>query len=91
MKKVLCIFAIAILSGCASGIKTNVSMNWPDVPADLKNECPDLSSVDPKTTKLSEVLTVVSSNYSEYYSCKDRVNNWIEWYNTQQKIYNSVK
>jgi hypothetical protein len=64
---------------------------WPDVPAELKVACPDLQLVQEDTTKLSDVITVVSSNYGQYKECKTKVDQWVEWYNTQQKIYETVK
>ena len=89
MKKLTALLFV-LLTGCASN-NVAVKMNFPDVPADLKTSCPELAQVDTSTTKFSEVIDVVSSNYSQYYICKDRVDNWIDWYNTQQKIFNSVK
>ena len=80
---------VTVLSGCTTGVA--VKMPFPDIPADLKTACPDLQQVDPETTKLSEIVSTVSANYEQYYLCKDRVDNWIDWYNTQQKIINSVK
>lgn len=91
MKRVLLITTLLIISGCSSLTAPKVTMNWPDTPPDLKTACPDLKLVPEDTAKLSELLKIVSDNYSEYYSCKDKVDNWIEWYNNQQKIYNSVK
>ena len=88
MKK-LTILLFVLLTGCASSVA--VKMSFPDVPDNLKTACPDLKTVDESTTKLSEVIGVVSYNYSEYYTCKDRVDNWVEWYNNQKKIFNSVK
>jgi hypothetical protein len=82
------IFITALLiTGCSS---VPVAIKFPDAPTDMLTACPDLK-VTPETAKLSEVLPVVVDNYGQYYTCKDRVDNWIEWYNTQKKIFNSVK
>jgi hypothetical protein len=77
-----------LLAGC---LATPVKRNFPDVPDDMKVACPSLKEVDPTTTKLSDVITVVSENYGEANICRDKVDNWIEWYNTQKKIFDSVK
>jgi hypothetical protein len=77
-----------MLTACASAGK---NMSFPEVPDDLKKVCPDLAQVDPSTSKLSDVLTVVTTNYSQYYECKERVDTWIEWYTHQKEIFNSVK
>jgi len=91
MKKLLLVCAIFALVGCANTMTAKVTMTWPDTPPDLKTACPDLAPVDPDTTKLSDALNVITANYSQYYLCKDKVDNWLDWYNNQQKIYNSVK
>ena len=78
-----------ILSGCASTV--NVSRKFPDAPDDLKQSCPALQTVDQNTDKLSDVVSVVSKNYSQYYDCKDQVDAWNEWYQVQKRIFESVK
>jgi len=90
MKKILAL-SLILLSGCSSIMAPSQKMAWPDTTPDLKIACPDLAQVDPNTTKLSDALTVISANYSQYYTCKDKVDNWLEWYATQQKIYNTIK
>lgn len=80
---------LSVLTGCATPVP--VAVKFPSVPSELMKSCPDLKTVDTNTTKLSEVLSVVVDNYSQYYDCKSNLDDWIEWYNTQQKIFNSVK
>jgi hypothetical protein len=77
-----------LLAGCLS---TPVKRTFPAVPDDLKIACPALQEVDPNTTKLSTVITVVAENYGLYQECKIKVDGWIEWYNTQRGIFESVK
>jgi hypothetical protein len=86
MKKFILIFAL-LVTGCSS---VPVAVKFPDVPADMLVACPDLKPA-PDTTKLSEVLPTVVDNYGQYYTCKDNVDNWIDWYNSQKKIFNSIK
>lgn len=87
MKKLLLLIPIVLLTGCLS---TPVKRNFPEVPKELMEACPDLKTV-PETEKLSEVLKVVTNNYGQYHECRIKVDTWIEWYNTQQQIFNSVK
>jgi hypothetical protein len=82
---------IMILSALALTACIPVERNFPDVPEELKSACPDLAQVDPNTTKLSEVVRTVTDNYSRYHECQVRVDAWIEWYNTQKSIFDSVK
>ena len=77
-----------LLAGC---LTTPIAPKFPEVPAELVVACPDLKQVDPSTTKLSEVVGIVASNYSQYQECQIKVNTWIEWYNHQKKIFESIK
>ena len=80
-----------ILSGCLATPKPIVKQSFPVADKDLLTPCPELKLVDPKTTKLTDVLETVIDNYNEYHSCKSKVDEWITWYNEQKKIFDSVK
>lgn len=85
--KYLLLLAPLLLSGCLFKDPVPVQQVWPDVPKELLEACPDLKKVEPSTTKLSEIITVVSDNYAQYYDCKAKVDDWIVWYNGQKKIH----
>ena len=87
MKKLLLIVPILLLAGC---LATPVQRSFPEVPEELKVACPDLNLLEP-TTKLSEVVSVVTKNYGQYQECQIKVDTWIEWYKTQKEIFESVK
>jgi hypothetical protein len=89
MKRLFLILAVLTLVGCSTAVP--VVMKFPDVPQDMLNTCPDLKTVEPTTTKLSEVIGTVVDNYGMYYNCKATNEDWIEWYKTQKQIFNSVK
>jgi hypothetical protein len=89
MKKLLLVCTIFALTGCSTPVP--VAMKFPEVPAELLKTCPDLKTLDLETKKLSDVINVVVDNYGQYYNCKSNIDDWIEWYNTQKKIYESVK
>ena len=88
MKRLLAFIPVVLLTGC---LNTPVARHFPAVPAELQVACPSLEQVDPATTKLSEVIVVVTDNYTQYHECRVRVDAWIEWYRTQQAIFDSVK
>jgi hypothetical protein len=90
MKKLILFFPL-LLCGCLATTPVSVKQPWPEVPEELMAACPDLQKVDESTTQLSDVISVVSDNYAQYKECRVKVDNWIEWYNTQKKIYESVK
>ena len=88
MKKLLILLPTILLAGC---LTTPVKRTFPEVPQDLKVACPSLEEVDPSTSKLSEVVRVVTDNYAQYHECRVKVDAWIEWYSTQKQIFDSVK
>ena len=88
MKKLVLLLPVFLLAGCLA--TTPVKRNFPEVPKELMEACPDLEQVQ-DTQKLSEVIKVVADNYSDYHECRLKVDTWIEWYKTQKDIFESVK
>jgi len=86
--KILMLVPILLLSGCFA--TAPITVKFPEVPKELMTTCPDLKQTEP-TTKLSEVMKVVTDNYSQYHECRVKVDSWIEWYKTQKQIFESVK
>lgn len=85
----LLIIALAFtLSACVS---VPVERKFPKAPAELMTACPDLRLVPEGTTQLSVVVDAVASNYGQYQLCQARSATWIDWYNTQKKIFDDVK
>ena len=89
MKRLLVLLPIMLLTGCLETVP--VKMSFPQVPEDLKVACPDLQQLSPDTKKLSEVVTVVTKNYGQYQECQVKVDAWVQWYNTQKKIFEDIK
>jgi len=85
--KHLAILLPLLLSGC---LTLPVERRFPDVPDELKVACPDLKQVN-DTTKLSEVVKIVTDNYTQYHECQSKVDIWIDWYKTQKQIFEDVK
>jgi hypothetical protein len=86
--RLLLILPVLLLTGCL--VSTPVKRNFPEVPKELMEACPDLKKTE-STEKLSEVLKVVVDNYGQYHECKVKVDTWAEWYKTQKDIFESVK
>ena len=87
MKRLFLLAPVVLLTGCLTTVP--VKQNFPEVPKELMEACPDLQTVN-DTTKLSEVLKVVTDNYGQYHECRAKVDAWIEWYKTQKHIFDSV-
>jgi len=88
MKKIIFITLLLSLYGCCTPIP--VERHFPSVPVELKTPCPDLKKIEP-TTKLSDVVDTVIDNYSLYHECSIKFKAWIDWYDQQKTIFESVK
>lgn len=87
MKKTsLVLLAALVLSGCAT--KVPVAMKFPNAPESLLITCEDLQKVPENEEQLSEMLKV--ANYGRYHECKAKIDAWIDWYNQQKKVTESV-
>lgn len=87
MKILTLLCVIVLLTGCTT---VPVARKFPDVPKELTQTCADLKQTQ-DTKKLSDVLSGVVQNYGQYHECKLKADTWIDWYNTQKKIFESVK
>lgn len=76
-----------LLTGCAV---TPVKRNFPEAPQELKVSCQDLQKVK-DNAKLSDVVSTVSTNYTQYHECRSKADAWNEWYENQKQIFESVK
>lgn len=86
MKRVIPLAVVLFLTGCIPYVKRE----FPAAPPSALIPCATLKEIQ-QTTKLSDVLEVVTQNYTEHHICQIRVDTWIQWYNEQKKIFNEVK
>ena len=86
--KLTILLTALMLSACVS---VPVERKFPKAPPELQQSCPALQSIDPSTTRLSTVVDTVVTNYGQYRECQVKTDSWIEWYNTQKKIFDDVK
>jgi hypothetical protein len=85
----LLIAALAVsLSACVS---VPVERKFPKAPEELMVACPDLKTIPEGTTQLSVVVEAVATNYGQYQMCQTKTDTWIDWYNRQKEIFDSVK
>jgi len=88
MKYIITLVAV-LLMGCSTPVP--VTPRFPEAPAVLKEKCESLRKIEGDKVAITEMLKVVVHNYALYYECSTRVEGWQEWYETQKKIYESVK
>ena len=86
--KYLIISLLLCLTGCSTTVP--VTAKFPESSNILKQQCPPLQKLK-DDAKLSEVANTVTFNYSTYYECSVKVDGWIEWYQVQKQIFESVK
>jgi hypothetical protein len=87
--RIALLIPILLLTGCLT--TAPVMPKFPEVPKELLESCPDLKTLDSDNQKLSTVLEVVAENYSQYYDCKSKIDDWKTWYTGQKKLWESVK
>lgn len=88
MKTVFLMVSMLLLVGCTTTVP--VATKFPSVPDELLISCEDLLLLEENQQQLSELLSVVVTNYGRYHECRLKTDSWIEWYNSQKEIYNSV-
>ncbi|NBP57454.1 hypothetical protein EBU71_13140 [bacterium] len=77
-----------LLGGCATTVP--VTQRFPEAPKPLLEHCKQLKSV-PEGVQLSDLTKIIVDNYMEYHICSGNNSAWIEWYQTQQRIFNKEK
>ncbi len=87
VRLMLSVVCLMLLSSCSTA---PVKIKFPDVPKELQEPCPALAQVNPADHQLSSLLEVVTANYAQYYECKNRADGWVQWYDNQRKIYESI-
>jgi len=85
--KFLLLCTLLFLTGCTT---VPVTLKFPQVPNQLLEKCPELNKVieDPK---LSDIAKTITLNYTTYYECSIKQEAWVEWYNVQKQLYESIK
>jgi hypothetical protein len=79
---------VLMLAGCSTTVP--VTFKFPEPPKYSLQSCPQLQLLK-EGSKLSDVATTVTINYSTYYECAVKNDAWIEWYQIQKHIFESVK
>jgi hypothetical protein len=85
--KYLACFLLILVTGCSS---VPVAPKFPEVPDRILKKCPQLEKLN-EDSKLSDIAKTVTNNYTTYYECAVKHDAFIEWYQVQKKIYESVK
>ena len=77
-----------LLTGCSTVVP--VTNTFPNAPSDIALvRCPQLQKIA-DDAQLSDVAKTVTVNYGTYYECAVKTDAWIEWYETQRRIFENV-
>jgi hypothetical protein len=79
---------VLLLTGCSTTVP--VTAKFPEAPKYSLQACPQLQLLK-EGSKLSDVATTVTINYSTYYECAVKTDAWIEWYQIQKQIFEGIK
>ena len=85
---IVLMFVLAMCSGCSTVVP--VVAKFPEAPKLGLGVCPQLKTVE-EGVKLSELTNTVTVNYSTYYECAVKADQWNEWYEIQKRIFENTK
>ena len=88
MKTLYALLIATLLVGCSTTVP--VTRKFPEAPQTLIEKCPELKQLA-QDAKLSDVARTVVENYTQYQHCSNKSDAWVEWYNSQKKIFEEVK
>jgi len=66
-------------------------MDWPAAVPILMEPASNLNPLTEDKKTLTDLIENANENFGKYYQLKEKYEMWQEWYNTQKKIYESVK
>ena len=88
LNKYLAPLLLILVTGCSTVVP--VTVKFPDAPDRIKVRCPQLKTLN-EEAKLSDMAKIITENYTTYYECAVRNDAWIEWYETQKIIFETLK
>ena len=91
--KMFFLFIFIILAFLMTACSTTVPVTeqFPSAPKMLFEKCPGLKTIEGEKVSIIDFTKVVTENYTSYYQCAEKTEVWIEWYERQKKIFESVK
>jgi len=92
MRLLVVLLTAITISGCGMMAKLiPAKPQWPEVPKELTEKCPDLKTIEGNQIAVTDLLKRVVENYTLYYECSLKNDGWNDWYVKQRDLYNKVK
>lgn len=86
--KILSTLFLILLTGCSTTVP--VKHKFPQVPQALTERCQPLKKLESEQVSIVDLHKTVVENYTAYYECSLKVDEWNEWYKQQKEIFESV-
>ena len=84
--KYLIILSAVFLASCTTPVP--LTPRFPEAPATLLKSCPkQLETVEGDNVTIVDFTKTVVKNYGTYHECSSKYDSWIEWYQTQKKLW----
>lgn len=87
--RIFALIVLVFLTGCATVVP--VTVKFPEAPVILTQPCPDLQKLEGEKVSMTDMLKIVVQNYSLYYECAVKIDNWNKWHAEQKIIFELVK
>jgi len=87
--KIIYMALFSLLYGCSTTVP--VTAKFPPAPKSLTEKCAELKKLNNDPVTIVELHTTVIENYTHYYECAVKVEEWNTWYVKQKKIFEEVK
>ncbi len=88
MKTLILLFSL-LLFGCSTTVP--VVAKFPDAPKSLTTKCEPLNKIDGESVSIIDLHKTVVENYTKYYECSLKVDEWNAWHSKQKKIFEEIK
>jgi hypothetical protein len=82
------ILILALLTGCSTTVP--VKYKFPDVPKALTEKCSSLKKIEGDEISIVDLHKTVVENYTSYYECSIKVDEWNEWHKQQKEVFESI-
>lgn len=86
--KLFYILILCLITGCSTTVP--VKHKFPNVPKALTEKCITLKKIEGDQVSIVDLHKTVVENYTSYYECSIKVDEWNEWYKQQKEIFESV-
>ena len=86
--KLIVVASCLTLLGCSTTVP--LTQKFPQVPPALMEPAKDLNKLPEDKKTLTDLIENANDNYGTYYELKSKYDSWIEWYNVQKQIFETV-